>query len=167
MSITSIAGLGARQNPVGKPFVSAGRATLLAIAICAMPARAAEGANEAPASDAVYRALGGREGVKAIVNDFLNLVVADDRIKQQFADADMPHLAMRLNEQLCELGGGPCKYGGKDMKTIHADLHVTNAQFNALAEDLQLAMERHHVPARAQNKLLAKLAPMQRSIVTK
>ena len=105
--------------------------------------------------------------MKAIVGEFLNLVVADDRIKKQFADADMEHLAMRLNEQLCELSGGPCHYGGKDMKTIHADLHITNAQFNALAEDLQSAMEKHQVPARAQNKLLAKLAPMQRSIVTK
>lgn len=136
-----------------------------AFAIPAMPALADDA--PAPADDAVYQALGGREGLKAIVSDFLNLVLADDRIKKQFADADMEHLAMRLNEQLCELSGGPCKYGGKDMKTIHAEQHVTNAQFNALAEDLQSAMEKHNVPARAQNKLLAKLAPMQRSIVTK
>ena len=124
-------------------------------------------AEDAPADDSVYQALGGREGLKAIVADLLNLVVADDRIKKQFVDADMEHLAMRLNEQLCVLSGGPCTYGGKDMKTIHADQHVNNAQFNALAEDLQSAMDKHHVPARAQNKLLAKLAPMQRSIVTK
>ena len=124
-------------------------------------------AEDAPADDSVYQALGGREGLKAIVADLLNLVLADDRIKKQFVDADMEHLAMRLNEQLCVLSGGPCTYGGKDMKTIHADQHITNAQFNALAEDLQTAMDKHHVPARAQNKLLAKLAPMQKSIVTK
>jgi hemoglobin len=134
-----------------------------ALAFPAMPALA----DGSLADASVYQALGGREGLKAIVGDFLNLVQADDRIKKQFADADMEHLAMRLNEQLCELSGGPCSYGGKDMKTIHADLHITNAQFNALAEDLQSAMGKHNVPARAQNKLLAKLAPMQRSIVTK
>ncbi len=165
MSTTRIAGLAAPKHILGKLCLAANAVAVLAI--CIMPVQAAEGANEAPVSDAVFQAMGGREGLKAIVDDFLNLVVADDRIKQQFADADMPHLAMRLNEQFCELSGGPCKYGGKDMKTIHADLHITNAQFNALAEDLQLAMERHHVPAREQNKLLAKLAPMQRSIVTK
>ncbi|HEX7645753.1 MAG TPA: group 1 truncated hemoglobin [Burkholderiaceae bacterium] len=138
-------------------------AALLALAAPAMPMQAAA----ASVDDSVYQALGGQQGLKAIVGDFLNLVLADDRIKTQFADADMAHLAMRLNEQLCELSGGPCHYGGKDMATIHADLHITNAQFNALAEDLQSAMEKHHVPAREQNKLLAKLAPMQRSIVTK
>ena len=133
-------------------------AIVLALAIPAMPSWA---------DDSVYQALGGQPGLKAIVGEFLNLVVADDRIKKQFADANMEHLAMRLNEQVCELSGGPCHYGGKDMKTIHADLHITNAQFNALAEHLQSAMEKHQVPARAQNKLLAKLAPMQRSIATK
>jgi hemoglobin len=132
------------------------------LAIVAMPHTAL--AETGP--DSVYQAMGGRGGIKAIVDDFLQLVLADARIKKTFQDADLEHLAMRLNEQFCELGGGPCKYGGKDMKTIHADLHITNAQFNALAEDLQLAMDKHGVPAREQNKLLAKLAPMQHSIVT-
>jgi hemoglobin len=36
----------------------------------------------------------------------------------------------------------------------------TTAQFNALAEDLQFVMDAANVPFRAQNKLLAKLAPM-------
>ena len=53
------------------------------------------------------------------------------------------------------------------MTEIHDGLNITNAQFNALAEDLQLAMERNGVPARFQNKLIAKLAPMQRAMVTK
>lgn len=119
------------------------------------------------ASGTVYRAMGGQMGIKVIVDDFLHIVLADDRIKKTLEDADIDHLSMRLNEQFCELSGGPCKYGGKDMKTIHADLHITNAQFNALAEDLQLAMEKHGVPSREQNKLIAKLAPMQHSIVTK
>jgi hemoglobin len=36
-----------------------------------------------------------------------------------------------------------------------------------MAEDLQIAMERNGVPSRVQNRLMAKLAPMQREIVTK
>ena len=137
-------------------------ASIAVFCLCATPAFAQNGA-----TDALYQALGGREGIKAIVDDFLQLTVNDVRIKKQFEDADMPHLAMRLGEQFCELSGGPCKYGGKDMKTIHADLHITNAQFNALVEDLQAAMDKHGVPTREQNKLLAQLAPMQHSVVTK
>lgn len=136
---------------------------LLVFAIQATPVVA----QNAVTDDSLYQALGAKEGIKTIVDDLLQLVVIDERIKKQFVDADMQHLAMRLNEQFCALSGGPCQYGGKDMKLIHAELHITNAQFNALAEDLQIAMDKSHVPAHEQNRLLAKLAPMQRTVVTK
>ena len=132
------------------------------------------------ADDTVYQGLGGKQGIKNIVDSFIPLVLADPRIKDNFADFDMEQLNLRLQEQICEFAGGPCKYTGKyrdktmdgvgtvrDMTTVHQDLKITNAMFNALTEDLQIAMERHNVPNSVANKLVAKLAPMQRAIVTK
>jgi hemoglobin len=136
---------------------------IVAMQIAATPASA----QNAVPPDALFLSLGGNDGIKQIVGDFLSVVLNDVRIKKKFEDVDTAHLAKRLAEQFCELSGGPCKYAGKDMKTIHADLGISNAQFNALVEDLQLAMDKHGVAARAQNKLLAKLAPMQHSIVTR
>jgi hemoglobin len=92
---------------------------------------------------------------------------ADARIRASFDGVDMERLAAKLEEQFCEVSGGPCKYSGKDMKTIHEDLAVSRAQFNALVEDLQEAMRRNGVSSRTQNKLLARLAPMHREVVTK
>ena len=130
--------------------------------------------------DSTYRGLGGKEGIKKIVDTFVTLVLADPRIKDNFNDFDIPQLNKRLQEQFCEFAGGPCKYTGKyrdktmdgvgtvrDMKTVHQDLKITNAMFNALAEDLQIAMEQHKVPSSVALRLVAKLAPMQRAIVTK
>ena len=51
------------------------------------------------------------------------------------------------------------------MYTSHAKLNITNAEFNALAEDLYEAFDRVHVPYRLQNKVVALLAPMQRDVV--
>jgi len=130
--------------------------------------------------DAVYQGLGGKDGIKHIVATFIPMVLADPRIKDTFTDFDMDQLAVRLGEQFCEFSGGPCQYTGqhrdktmdgvgtvRDMATVHQDLKITNAQFNALTEDLQIAMERNNVPSSVSNKLIAKLAPMQRAIVTK
>ncbi|OEZ61352.1 group 1 truncated hemoglobin [Duganella sp. HH105] len=130
--------------------------------------------------DATYRGLGGKEGIKKIVDTFVPMLLADPRIKDSFADFDMVQLNVRLQEQFCEFAGGPCKYTGKyrdktmdgvgtvrDMATVHQDLKITNAMFNALTEDLQIAMEQNNVPSSVSNKLIAKLAPMQRAIVTK
>ena len=119
------------------------------------------------ADDALFRGLGGKPGIKQIVATFVPLVLADPRIKETFSDSDMKHVALRLEEQFCALGGGPCDYKGEPMKEVHGGLKITNAQFNALAEDLQIAMERNAIPSHVQNKLVAKLAPMQRAIVTK
>jgi hemoglobin len=129
--------------------------------------------------DSTYRGLGGKEGIKKIVDTFVPMLLADPRIKESFADFDMEQLNVRLQEQFCEFAGGPCKYSGKyrdktmdgvgtvrDMTTVHQDLKITNAMFNALTEDLQIAMEQHQVPNSVANKLIAKLAPMQRAIVT-
>lgn len=122
------------------------------------------------ADDSTYRGLGGKEGIKKLVDTFVPLILADERIKKTFEDSDMVQLAERLAEQFCEFSGGPCKYTGKykgkDMESVHIDLKITNAQFNALTEDLQIAMERHAIAPGVQNRLLAKLAPMQRAIVT-
>ncbi|UGQ46452.1 group I truncated hemoglobin [Massilia endophytica] len=130
--------------------------------------------------DTTYRGLGGKDGIERIIDTFFPIVLADPRIKDTFADFDIKQVKVRLVEQLCEFAGGPCKYTGKyrdrtmdgvgtvrDMQTVHQDLQITDAQFNALAEDLQLAMERNDVPNHIANKLLAKLAPMRRDIVTK
>ena len=123
-------------------------------------------AQSAP-DDSVFQQFGGKPGLQKIVAEFLPLLLADDRIKETFKDVDMDRLGMLLAEQFCQLTGGPCKYSGKQMGDVHRDLHITNAQFNALAEDLQFAMEKNGIPNAAQNKLIAKLAPMQRAIVTR
>jgi hemoglobin len=130
--------------------------------------------------DSTYQGLGGKDGIKKIVDSFITLVLADPRIKDSFTDFDIPQLNVRLQEQFCEFAGGPCKYSGnyrdktmdgvgtvRDMKSVHQDLKITNAMFNALTEDLQIAMEQHNVPSRVALKLVAKLAPMQRDVVTK
>jgi truncated hemoglobin YjbI len=130
--------------------------------------------------DSTYRDLGGKEGVQRITATFLALVTSDPRIKETFNDFDLKQLNQRLQDQFCEMAGGPCKYTGKyrdrtmdgagvarDMKSVHIDLKISQAQFDALAEDLQIAMEQHDVPAGVSDKLIDKLAPMQRDIVTR
>ena len=138
---------------------------LLASLACALSLAAPTFADTG--ADATFQGLGGKPGIRKIVATLVPLLLADARIKESFTDIDMDHVALRLEEQFCELSGGACRYQGKDMTEIHDGLNITVAQFNALVEDLQLAMERSGVHPRFQNKLLARLAPMQRAIVTK
>jgi hemoglobin len=91
-------------------------------------------------------------------------VVADNRINAMFANADPANLKTKLVDQICEATGGPCKYTGKTMKDAHAGMKITEADFNALVEDLVKALE--GVPEKEQTELLSALAAMKPDIVT-
>ena len=117
--------------------------------------------------DAIYKAFHEKEGVARIMDDFIPRITSDPRIKERFTTTNLPRLKLLLTQQVCYLIGGPCEYTGRDMREAHASLGLKNLDFNALAEDLQLSMDKEKVPFSAQNKLLAKLAPMQHVITTK
>ena len=120
-----------------------------------------------PALKPVFDEFGGKPGLVAIMNDFMDNLVADPRTHPYFANADRDHIKAELVDQFCVILDGPCTYTGKDMAKAHQNLGINYAAFNALVEDLQKAMDKHHVPFRAQNKLLAKLAPMNKAIITR
>jgi hemoglobin len=113
----------------------------------------------------LYDRIGGEAKLRATMHEFVLIMESDDRINFTFANTDLKKFEQLLFEQICNLTGGGCKYTGRDMYTSHAKLNITNAQFNALAEDLYEAFDRVHVPYRLQNKVVALLAPMQTDIV--
>jgi len=121
----------------------------------------------ARADKTLYDSMGGEPALRTAVEHFADLVQTDDRINFTFAEADMSKFKKLIFEQLCNLSGGPCKYTGRDMRTSHVKLNINNAEFNALAEDLYIALDRAGIPYRLQNKLMALLAPMQHDIVKK
>ena len=126
--------------------------------------------NPAPADPKllpVFKQFGELPGLTALMDDFMVQLLADPRTRPFFEQSDQARVKKHLTEQFCVILGGPCTYTGRDMKTVHADLGIHRGEFNALVEDLQIAMNKRHVPFHAQNKLLAKLAPMHREIETK
>ncbi len=154
-----------------KPFLKQASRIALAMLVCTLiqiaPLRADE--NPAPADPSllpVFEQFGSKPGMDAMVEDFMIKLIEDPRTRGYFAEADQKHIKDMLSEQFCVILGGPCTYTGKGMKETHAKLAINEGGFNALIEDLQLAMDMHKIPFRAQNKLLAKLAPMHREVIT-
>lgn len=113
----------------------------------------------------LVEAFGGREGIRRIAERTVELSEADPRIAAIFASHDMVRLKRTLSEQFCYLLGAGCDYTGRDMRSAHSEMGVTKADMNALVENLQAAMREADVPFAAQNRLLAKLAPMSRAVV--
>ena len=120
----------------------------------------------------LYDRLGGKKAIVAVVDEFVARVAADKRINGFFKDtaADPKRLAKFKNNlvnQICQASGGPCKYTGKDMKTAHKGMGITDADFNALVEDLSGALGKFKVGAKEKGDLLAALGPLKKDIVEK
>lgn len=119
------------------------------------------------ADDSLYRGLGETAGITKIIDAAMGNFLADPRIKDEFDNINIGRLKSRLVLHFCEISGGPCKYPGRDMHAAHRGLRLNQASFNALAENVQDAMDEVGIPFRTQNRLMAILAAMQRDVVTR
>ena len=108
---------------------------------------------------------GGQDGIRTIAERTVALSQADPRIGEIFVAHDMVRLNRTLFEQFCYILNAGCDYTGRDMATSHADMGVKGRDMNALVENLQQAMREQGVPFAAQNRFLAKLAPMSRDVL--
>jgi len=51
--------------------------------------------------------------------------------------------------------GGPAQYSGKQIETAHADMHISNPEFDAAIGDLKASLDRLKIPNKEQKELLA------------
>ena len=119
------------------------------------------------AEDTLYSDMGGQPGIIKIADVSVDNYLADPRIKDIFSESNIDRIRAELKDQFCVIAGGPCRYTGHSMEATHKGLHLTNANFNALVEDLQSAMDSCNIPFATQNRFLARLAPMQHQVVTR
>lgn len=122
-------------------------------------------AQQPPKDDSLYRDLGEQAGITRIVEGMLLNIAADPRIVRHFENIDIVRLRDKLVEQICVEAGGPCTYTGDSMEESHKGQNLTPSDFNALVENLQDAMSAQGVPMPAQNRLLARLAPMRAQVI--
>lgn len=115
--------------------------------------------------DGLARALHGQDGIRRIIATLVARAYADPVIGEIFKEHDKVRLSRTLFEQICYIANAGCRYTGRDMKASHKDLGVQHADMNRLVELLQAAMTQEGVAFAAQNRLLAKLAPMRRDVV--
>jgi hemoglobin len=119
------------------------------------------------ADDSLFQALGAKPGIASLMTDFVGRLKTDERIGRYFKDVKPAALAESLTDQICKVSGGPCDYEGAPMNKAHQDLEIDRAAFNRLVEVLQDAMNAKGIAFGDQNRLLARLAPMHRDIITR
>lgn len=122
-------------------------------------------ANQSAKEQSLYDALGQYEGITKITHQLILVIAKDERVKHRYKGANMSKFKKGMSDYVCAAVGGPCEYKGDNMQLVHAGHNYTNTEFNAIVDDLILAMEQCGIPVTTQNRLLAKLAPTYKDVV--
>jgi hemoglobin len=150
-------------------------------------AKPAQGEPAAHARKTLYDRLGGEPGINAIIEDFVPRALADPRVNWQREGVerggllgvatisvewdDTPENVARLKKHLAQFlavaTGGPTTYEGRDMRSAHANLRITNAEFDAAIGDLKATLDKLGIAVDEQKELLSIVESTRPQVVTK
>src|SRR2546426_12088041 len=86
----------------------------------------------------LYKRLGGREGIRGVVDDFVAFLVADPRVKDRFTKltpVQVEKLKTNASDQVCAATGGACSYLGKDMEAAHQGMNIGEADWDPAVQE--------------------------------
>jgi hemoglobin len=118
----------------------------------------------------LYKRLGGYDAIAAVTDDFLGRLAADPQFAKFFAGHStdsIKRIRQHVVDELCAATGGPCVYTGRDMKTAHAGLGITAADWDASVKLLVATLDKFNLPAKEKDEVLGAVSTLRKDIVDK
>jgi len=150
---------------IGNGFTATGLVVLMAMVFSSSQAEEADSAS-------LYERLGGLAPISVVVSDFIDVMVPDPELNENPAiDAarqtvPAAYLKYHVTAMVCEATGGPCRYHGRDMKSSHVHLNISEANWQRMATLFNGVLDKHQVPEKERGELLAIVATTKADIVT-
>lgn len=119
----------------------------------------------------LYERLGGVYPIATVVDTFIELLLVNDvlnanpAIKEARDRVPKAGLKYRVTALVCQVSGGPCKYTGRSMKETHAQMYITEREWQAMLADFRRTLNNYQVPKREQQELIAIVESTKRDIV--
>jgi hemoglobin len=122
----------------------------------------------------LYERLGGQKAITAVVDDFVaraagnpkvNFTRKGTNVEWEPSEQNVKVLKKHLVQLVSMVTGGPKKYEGRDMKTVHRGMMISDEEFDALAGDLIATLKKFKVPKPEQDELVKIVASTRKDIV--
>jgi hemoglobin len=139
----------------------------LGMALVCLSLAASALAADAP-QKSLYVRLGGYDALAAVTDDFIGRLATDKSLARFFAGHSKDSLGkirQLVVDQLCAATGGPCLYIGRDMKTAHQGMGISEADWNAAVGHLTATLGKFKVPEKEKNEVLGAISSFKNDIV--
>lgn len=93
----------------------------------------------------LYERLGGREGIREVVDDFYDELTSDEELGDFFEGADVERLRRTQTDFLCEAAGGPETYDAAPVREAHEDVPFEPSDIQTAVRILSEVLASHGV----------------------
>ena len=117
----------------------------------------------------LYKRLGGYDAIAAVVDDFIDRLVADKQVSRFFTGASTDskkRIRQLVVDQICGATGGPCVYIGRSMKAAHEGLGINESDWQVSVGHLIASLDKFKVPQKEKDELLGIVSSLKPDIVT-
>lgn len=155
-----------KETPLNARTLFGSRLAILLIAGAALIATVTS--SYAEDKKTLYQRLGGYDALAAVTDDFIGRLATDATLGKFFGGHSKTSLMLirqHIVDQLCAATGGPCYYMGRDMKTAHAGMGITEADWTASVNHLVATLDKFKVPKAEKDEVLALLTTLKADIV--
>lgn len=116
----------------------------------------------------LYQRLGGYDSIAAVVDDFMGRMFTDKQVGRFYighSANSKKRLRQLITEMICEVTGGSAKYIGRDLRTAHAGLCITESDWQVAVKHLTATLDKFKVPQKEKDDLLAIVSGLKSVIV--
>ena len=116
----------------------------------------------------LYERLGGYDAIAAVANDLLPRLRADSRLArfwQHRGEDGIQREKQLLIDFLCSSAGGPMYYTGRDMRTSHGGMKISEGDWSAFLGHLNATLQTFHVPQAERDEVVAFVQCLKPDIV--
>jgi hemoglobin len=116
----------------------------------------------------LYARLGGYDAIAAVSDNLLPRLMSDARLGRFWAHRSEDGLRREkqlLIDFLCSCAGGPLLYTGRDMKTSHKGMRITEDDWSAFLGHLNATLDEFQVSAPEREAVLAFVQSTKADIV--
>ena len=116
----------------------------------------------------LYQRLGGYDAIAAATDDLLGRLLSDPLLKDYWKGKSQDSLRkdrQLIVDFLVAAAGGPAFYSGRDMKTSHAGLGITEREWELFMDHTRAMLEHLQVAPREQDEVFDFLTGLKADVV--
>ncbi len=116
-------------------------------------------------SASLYERLGGVARIAAVIDDAVDRHAVNPLIAPRFRGKDLPQLKRLATQFFCLGAGGPQRYEGRDMRTAHAGMNISEQELLAAIDDIVAALQAQGVGAHEVNEVVGLLHSLKGEVL--